>query len=299
MIDAVLSYHTNPYTCGVAKFNAQLAEKLGVPFLQLAATHRRHPLLSVKFAELLDNGASGIHTPWPAFDLFAHDVPPRGVEAFDRIVRRAQTVYAADPVIAADLRALYGRSVEDAHCPGLSEGNPSRGTIDVLTFGMSHKRQWSSFLRLKHLLDGCGYAYTLSVSTGVHEGNPWDVAMDDSVRRLREIYGSHLRVLGFLADDALARILAQVTHVALFYDPAVRANNTTIWTALQSGVPTITNLDAHSPKELQHHTSVYDLAQLIEFPTEAARHRVVRMGGKHAAHAYSWDALLSKLQVPA
>lgn len=296
MIDAVLSYHTNPYTCGVAKFSQQLAEKLRVPFGQIAQPLGDHPLLSVKFQELIDNGATGGVIRWKAFSLFAHDVPPRGVPAFDRLCQQADTVIAASPVIADALRAIYHRDVETAHCPGLCDGNPSRGTIDVLSFGMAHKRQTQQFLRLKTLLDASGYSYTVSVSTAVHEGNPWDQSVAESMRTLREMFGSHLRVLGFLADDALARMLRSVSHVALFYDPAARANNTTLWTALEAGVPTITNLDDRSPAELVHNVSVYDLAQLTEFPTEAARHREVRHGGTQAAAHYSWDRLLAALQ---
>jgi hypothetical protein len=83
--------------------------------------------------------------------------------------------------------------------------------------------------------------------------------------------------------------------VALFYDPAVRANNTTLWAALDAGTPVITNLDAQSPPELIHHRSVFDLAQVTEWP-EANHLREVRHGGRKAAEVYSWDRLIEKLQ---
>ena len=51
MIDAVLGLHTNPATCGVAKFNQLLAAKLGVPFLPLGSMARyMFPLVSLTAA---------------------------------------------------------------------------------------------------------------------------------------------------------------------------------------------------------------------------------------------------------
>ncbi len=32
---AIVTFHTNPYTCGVARFNIALAESLGVPLVTL------------------------------------------------------------------------------------------------------------------------------------------------------------------------------------------------------------------------------------------------------------------------
>ena len=73
MIDAVLSYHANPNTCGVTKFNIQLAEKLGVPHDVIApsAPQRRYPLLSVKWNEILgphDGVSFDLHASY-GFDL--------------------------------------------------------------------------------------------------------------------------------------------------------------------------------------------------------------------------------------
>ena len=83
--------------------------------------------------------------------------------------------------------------------------------------------------------------------------------------------------------------------IALFYEPAVRANNTTLWAALEAGTPVITNLEADSPKELIHNRSVFDLAQLTQWP-DASECREVRHGGREAAKVYSWDRLISALQ---
>ena len=47
MIDSVVTHHLNPFRSGVARFNALLAERLGVPLVALDAPDGvRAPLLS-------------------------------------------------------------------------------------------------------------------------------------------------------------------------------------------------------------------------------------------------------------
>jgi hypothetical protein len=224
VIDAVLSYHMNPATCGVAKFNHALAKRLGVPCDQLSAVSYQHPLWSVK--------ASEVGADWPAivppFDVLWHDA---GVEA---ISRQAERVFYA----------------EDLGCPSTVEGDASRGRYRVLAFGMAHKLALPHFADLKRELDREHPDYTIELSTAVHEGNPWDDALTTSVEAMRAIFGDRLRVLGFLADDALARVLQEVDAVAAFYAPALRANNTSAWCAVAAGKRLFTNRDADSPTEM-------------------------------------------------
>src|SRR4029077_13042347 len=103
------------------------------------------------------------------------------------------------------------------------EGDATRGSYRVLTFGMAHKLALPHFERLKVDLERDHPDYTIELSTAVHEGHPWDQALTESTEAMRAIFGSRLRVLGFLADDALARVLAEVDAVAAFYEPALRA----------------------------------------------------------------------------
>jgi len=112
---------------------------------------------------------------------------------------------------------------------------------------MAHKLVLPHFVQLKEDLDRDHPDYTLSLSTAVHEGSPWDEALTQSVEAMRGIFGDHLRVLGFLADDALAKELQDCDAVAAFFVPAFRANNTSAWAALAAGKFLYTNLDQHSP----------------------------------------------------
>ena len=54
MIDCIAGYHLNPWTCGIAKFNAILARNLDVPVIGIGSLdlqRYQRPLLSLKMSE--------------------------------------------------------------------------------------------------------------------------------------------------------------------------------------------------------------------------------------------------------
>ena len=224
MNDCVLSYHVNPQTCGVAKANHRLARELGVPVKPLTEP-ATYPLVSIKPSEL----PSEPYIRAPRFDLWLHGPVPRPW----RLKERATRIFHA----------------HETGCPSTVEGNPTRGAYRVLTFGMAHKLVLPHFQALKARLDWEQPDYTLHLSTAVHEGSPWDAALTDSVCAMRAIFGDRLRILGFLGDDALARELQDCDAVAMFFTPALRANNTSYWAAKAAAKVIYTNRDAQSPQE--------------------------------------------------
>lgn len=221
--DAVLGWHLNPATCGVCKFNVRLARELGVPFDSVKhADKYAHPLTSIKASEMADDWWS--HVPAHG-DLLLHDRP-------------------ADA--PTDRRVFYA---DEIGCPGTIDGNPTRGRYRVLTFGMAHKRILHHYQGLKAYLDYKHPDYTLEMSTAVHEGTPWDRGLEQSISDMRAIFGDKLRVLGFMGDDAIAKELQECDAVAVYFDPAFRANNTSAWAAIQAGKTLFTNRDDLSPTE--------------------------------------------------
>ncbi len=240
MIDAVLSQHTNPLICGVAKFNYALATRLCVPLLSLYG-RTAHPLVSIKCDE--SPWALDCHYGSHGYDVFLHDVPASGQR---RSLKEATRVFAANSVIADAVRDERP-DVIAAFCPSTLEGILHRGGYRVLTFGMGHKFVLSEFKRLKTELDREHPDYTIALSMAIHEGTSWADTFTETIRAMREIFGSRLRVLGFLADDALAKELQECDAVAAFFQPALRENNTSAWAALAAGKKLYTNLDEHSP----------------------------------------------------
>jgi hypothetical protein len=224
----------NPATCGVAKFNHRLARELGVPCEPLAMGHAyRSPLSSIKASEM---GRSWLMRIPAHGDILLHDRPSR---------------------LPMHRRIFYA---DEIGCPATIDGNPTRGRYRVLTFGMAHKRLLPHYIDLKVQLDEHHPDYTLEMSTAIHEGNPWDAGLEQSICDMRAIFGDHLRVLGFLGDDALAKELQDCDAVAVYFVPAFRRNNTTGWAALAAGKPLYTNRDEQSPTVMPTWDSV--IAQL-------------------------------------
>jgi hypothetical protein len=278
MIGAVFSYHLNPLTCGVAKFNRQLAKRLGVPMAALESEWPS-PLVSVKASELTLRDTDHL-CQWAiqhrqGFDVLWHD---KGL-----------------PVVSAQARRVFYAS--EIGCPSTLEGNPMRGVVNVLLFGMAHKVvQHPDYVeRLRDLLRRATPNYTVSVSTAVHEGHAWDKSFKQTIDMLWAIFGDrHLRVLGYLADDALAKELADCSAAALFFDPAVRANNTSIWAALDAGCAVVTNLDEHSPAELVHNQTVFDIKRMTDWPFLFLRNQIAK-AGHEAASGRTWQKLIEVL----
>ena len=259
MNDCVWTVGHHPSLCGTEKFSHQLAARLGIPVVAWG-TPCDAPLISCLASEAESRWWL---EPPQVFDLFLHDHEPRFPDftlGFTVWIQSARRLIAANSVIAAALLSMRP-DVITAWCPSTLQGNPTRGKINVLTFGMAHKIKPEYYIKLKALLDDVPTTYTVSVSTAIHEGSPWDETAKVA-DKLRGIFGEHLRVLGYLADDALVREIDEATAVAIFYDPALRENNTSAWAVLERARPLITNIDADSPAFMY-----YDIDGLKTWPT--------------------------------
>src|ERR671911_10496 len=98
MIDCIAGYHLNPWTCGIAKFNAILARHLSLPVVGIKAVELgrfRKPLLSIKLSEFSEADAVDLHVWAQArageFELFFHAFD--GTEAERRLLQAAGRVY--------------------------------------------------------------------------------------------------------------------------------------------------------------------------------------------------------------
>src|SRR5687768_16630411 len=110
MTDCIAGYHLNPWTCGIAKFNAILAKHLDLPVVGIRAAELaryRRPLLSLKMSEFSDGDASDLDR-WAAanagaFELFLHAFD--GTEIEQRLLAAADRVYCGNRELFVDLRA--------------------------------------------------------------------------------------------------------------------------------------------------------------------------------------------------
>lgn len=219
---SVVSYHTDPATCGVARFSRQLADRLGVPHVPYARPKDFgvRPLLSIKFSE---------QTPfWDDWhhDQLWHDAPHGVYEP------RTTRVWK-----------LYELGVPALVQPVAIGQNPV-----LFTFGMAHKIDLAKFHVLRQLYAG----WELWVSTAAHEG-----AGPSKVPDLMATWGPRAFDLGHLSDAALALIWPHTTAFVAFFEHGLRANNSSVHAALNARVPVITNHGAQTPADLRACTHDY------------------------------------------
>lgn len=297
--DAIWSAHLDLETCGVARFNQGLAGRLGIPCVRLHTSGSSYPLVSVKPSEL-----AGSSWAWPRclptpttsqpYDLFLHDAPDQHLERLSDA--RLKRCFVANDELVETLRP-WRPVLYRGWCPGTLGGDVTRGSLRIWTYGMAHKVHLPWFRCLKEILDRTPEAedYTILQSVAVHAGTPWELPRA-CVSEMRALFGTHLRWLGLLADDAIRKELRDAHAVALFYEPAARANHTTLWSALEMAGPVVlTNLDQYSPSELRHSVSVIDIEKFTEWP-DASERRTLRYHGREAAKQYGWDRLVGLLK---
>ena len=297
--DAVVSHHLDGFRSGVARFNELLAQRLGVPLLglgELAAAEVAQPLLSFKARELDDEARETVehwlerHTRW---DVFLHEY--RGLPLEERLVRGATRVLCGNHEVYAAVEGIASEA-DIVWTPGLILDQRVFPDVElsVFTFGMAHKIRTSMFARLRELLDASGRSYAVFASAANHE----TASLRDSAdvfAELHEIFPETLFFLGNLSDVAVFNWLESTTYFASFFPRGVRANNTSVASALERGAVVITNLDEHSPPELVHGANMIDVNVCDALPSEPETLRALGDAAAATARNRSWDALLQRI----
>ena len=294
MVDAVVSHHTNPFRSGVARFNELLAEHLGVRFCSLGAVDAvREPLFSFKVSELGDD-ETALLRPWldgATYDVFLHE--HCGTELERRLVDGARRVLAGNRAIAA---RLPGRA-EVLWTPGLIVEHRAiaPAEVNVFTFGMAHKLRVDQFTHLRDLLEASGRSYAMHVSAANHE----TATIRDAqlvFEQMEAIFHRGMYFLGNLSDLAVLRELERATFFAAFFEGGVRANNTSVASAMGRGAVVITNLDDGSPEDLRHMDNVIDLNQTAELPFDPLVLRRISVRAMETARAKDWASLVARVR---
>ena len=298
MYASVVSFHTNPYTCGVARFNQALAKSLQVPIesvLQFEASQENVSLLSLKFDEipeamserLLENLDHQLAT----FDLFLHGINQSAIES--KYSAKARRVIVASREYA-DLIQEQRSDVIALFAPGAGvSGLRSTFDITLLTFGMAHKIRSDGYRKLGAMLKTDSRTFQLEISTALHDGTSFSEDFFSVGSEIGEVFEGNVSFLGFLADDEVSRRLTNADALVAFFPSGVRENNTTVLSAMAHGCAVITNLDEYSPPWMKHGESVFDVNQLASFPSNEEL-LVVRTGAKNAVSPYTFEQL-SKL----
>lgn len=302
-MDCILGYHMSPLSCGIAKFNLALAEELSVPMLSLfdpSASTARRPLLSIKLSEFTKAHARELER-WlderPATQslrLFLHAYDDTELER--RLIDNSDVVYVGNVELAERIRP-HRPDVVEAWCPGvLFDAKPFEGAeISVFTFGMAHKVRGEYYRKLEEMLKATGKSYCLYLSTALHEGTNVDAAFGGAVKGIRSNFDGPVHFLGFLSDAAVAHYLKTTTYFAAFFPNGVRANNTSLHTAMDAGAVVITNLDGRSPQGYTHMESLLDINRMDALPTDRDTLAAIGAQAKTVAGSMSWGRLCERL----
>ena len=302
MVDCIAGYHLNPWTCGIAKFNAILAKHLGVPVIgigDLAPETGQRPLISIKISEFTPKDVASLDA-WALahpgeFELFLHAFDGTPME--QRLVAAAARVYCGNSELY--LALLPARpDVQELFCPGTIL-NPQRfpsTELSVFTFGMAHKIRVPLYRRLRELLEATGRSYSVFVSTALHENTSFDESFVVRFEELQSIFNGQVYFMGYLSDTAVFNHLMDCTFLAAFFEKGLRANNTTVNAAMEAGCAVITNLDEHSPAGLAHMKNVIDINACDALPGLDETRRIGAAARKIAREEYGWDRLVAQIR---
>jgi hypothetical protein len=302
-VDAVVSHLLDPYRSGVARFNEQLASRLGVGVLGLCtdeAVGAAAPLLSVKLSQLGDRERSALLRVLDAerapgsIRVFLHEIAPSPLE--ERLINEAGWVFSGNEEIHARVSGLTERCSCLWSPATLQDVRPlTRTETLVFSFGMADRIQTSRFVRLHRLLEDTGRSYSLHISNAVHEL----AEMRDArliAEEMHRIFGPRVFFMGQLSDVAVVDYLRRATYFAAFFALGARANNSTVVAAMEHGAVVVTNLDELSPAYLRHMDTVIDIGQCRELPTDPRVLRAISVRATEAARSLGWEPFLAAIR---
>lgn len=298
----IVSYHTNPYTCGVARFNRSLAQSLGIDVVSVSEFISglvELPLLSLKLEEIPAQTAQELFdrlsAPGVRFDIFLHGIQDSELE--HRFLLGARKVFVASSDHSDEIRSIR-HDVVTLYAPGVvPTGEKKSFNLSLLTFGMAHKIRADGYRKLGQILRTDRRSVQLEISTALHEGTSFSEEFFSVNTDISEAFRGNVRFLGFLADAEVSRRLSEADALVAFFPAGVRENNTTVLSAMAHGCAVVTNVDHYSPKWMKHGQSIFDIDQLDVFPSNKEL-KEVRQGALAAIEPYTFERLSELLTKP-
>ena len=298
--DCIVSYHTNPYTCGVARFNRSLADEMQVPLLSIenfVKSQSKMALVSIKFDELAEQSVvimkGSLIGNSQSFDLLLHDVQSSPIE--ELFCEKAQKVFLASAELKEKIRGIRP-DAQSVFAPGAAEvKSESNFDLTLITFGMAHKIRSERYKKLGELLMNDHRSAQLEISTALPEGTTFSEEFFSVNTEISNAFSGNVKFLGFLADGEVSRRIVAADALVAFFPNGARENNTTVLSAMAHGCCVITNLDSRSPSWMEHNFSVLDIDRLNEFP-DGTEIRRIGANARKAVDPYSFSQLVKLLQ---
>ncbi|MBA2849531.1 hypothetical protein HNQ76_001933 [Thermosulfuriphilus ammonigenes] len=301
-----MSSHLNPSLSGVAKFNQILAMKLDVPCLSvfdIQSIDKGPILFSLKVRDLNDSEClllskylNFLVAKNIEYDLFFHTFD--GLDLEYELLKYSRIIYSGNLEIYSALKGI-NKKIISAWCPALITGDHivRETSLNLFSFGMAHKLQLKYYKILQNFLENYNIDYVLWVSTAFHEkANFGD--FDSVSNQLSKIFGFRIQFLGFLSDDAINYFLDKTQLFVAFFEKGVRANNTSIFAAMNRGCAIITNIDEYSPSWIKHSVNVLDIRLLKPENLKLDFLKKIGLQAKNDVQRYaSWDKLIELFSV--
>lgn len=299
---SILTYHTNTFGCGVAKFNNILAKKIGCEMHQIFSKYnkKKRVLISIKLSEFEPNDKIRLRkllTDISNFDVFFHDFSFTNVEQY--LIKKAKKIICGNQEISKKIlriNPLYKNKIISLWSPStLAIGKHSKKKINLLSFGMSHKIQIKKFKKLRKLLNSeFGKDYCIRISLALHEYKSFDDEYLKPYKLLKKIFNNNLLFLGFASDDFLSQELKQCDYFIAFFEKGVRDNNSSVVAALEHNCNIITNLDSHSPKIFFNHSKIFNIDKITKIK-KIKKVSVKEENLNSYQKSLSWNSLIEKL----
>jgi hypothetical protein len=305
MYKTMVSYHTNTWGCGIAKFNSLLADQMGLGVKSISdwiGSPEPNALLSISINEFNDEDKillsnTLIQNPDLKFGLVLHSFSQTNLEYF--LCEAATRIYGLNSEIA-DVLVGEGFEITQLFTPSLLDQDnfiDTSNTFHLFTFGMAHKMELKLVGELINKLRQLGKEPLISLSTALHVNEQPLDSLQDSIKLLSKTAAVPVNFLGFLSDSALRYEMERAHGFFRFFENGVRANSTSVMASMSAGVATFTNLDEFSPKWLIHGENVIDVNSWNALEEDLNLEVIGKMGKRNYADNISWNKLSQFLKL--
>ncbi len=278
----IVSLHTNTWGCGIAKYNFELAKILKADVISVESwfnSEIKNIILSVGLSEFNEKEflelENHIFRNSSSYILVLHSLNS-GINS-EKLLNSARKII----VLNSELQNIldeFGFSTEISYTPSLlpkfQQINKTNEDFNLFTFGMGHKHEFNEINVLLTKLRNWGKKPRINLSSAIHIGSQPLDSLNSEIELLSDLLKVPINFLGFLSDEALLVEMNNSELVFRFFESGIRSNNTTAMTALQNGIPFVTNTDKFSPKWLKHNYNFLDIKELAKEPNEPEWSRI-------------------------
>lgn len=294
---ALITYHTNSYTCGVARFNGALSKALQIPMLDIdtwvsKADYDSKYLFSVKpsefdqrISDMVSDSLSKLNGKhW----VFFHEFNQTDIEV--KLAEISEKAIAVDRIIGSAASKFF-KDVDLGFAPGLKVASPEEESdVVLLTMGMAHKINQTGYTILDEVVKMDARSFQLRVTVAIHEGFDIGETFVNVPEQVGASWSSDLVFLGFLSDQAMSSELRKCDAVVIFPQIGARESNSSIIGAMAHGAAVVTSLDSNSPSWMVHGQTIIDVRQLQKFPSSEELQRIGR-NAKEAVESFTFENL--------